>query len=253
MANENYLREILNDQSLTVNQIDNLRMQRDRIERQLRNGIRGTPKAYYGGSYAKNTMIRASYDLDIVLFWPSDSPFSLENLYRTAKGVLDSNWRTVVEKKVGLELPFEGDFHIDVIPGKFSSKDENYAYLYNNKTGGRFQTSIFVQVNYVKKSKREDVIRLMKLWKKRKDVPIKTFILEICVIEGCKGYDRSILESQLLAAFEYIRDNIQNTRIVDPSNSNNIISDDLSIEQKNRIRRLADQAIKAQNWNQVFF
>lgn len=198
-------------------------------------------------------MISASYDLDIVLYWPSDSLFSLESLYRAAEGVLDRNWTKVVKKKVGLELPFKGDFHIDVIPGKFSSKDENYAYLYNNKTGGRFQTSIYVQVKYVKNSKREDVIRLMKLWKKRKDVPIKTFILESCVIEGCKGYDRSMLESQLLAAFEYIRDNIQNTRIVDPSNSNNIISDDLSIEQKNRIRRLADQAIKAQSWSQVFF
>ena len=253
MTNEDDLRGILNDQGLTVNQMDNLRMQRDRIERQLRTGIRGTPKAYYGGSYAKNTMIRASYDLDIVLYWPSDSPFSLENLYRTAKGVLDSNWRTVVEKKVGLELPFEGDFHIDVIPGKFSSKDENYAYLYNSKTGGRFQTSIYVQVDYVKESRRQDVIKLMKLWKKRKNVPIKTFILEICVIEGCKGYDRSKLEPQLLAAFRYLRDNIQNTRMLDPANSNNIISNDLSRETKNRIRNLAVQEIDAQYWNQVFF
>lgn len=253
MANENDLREILNDQDLNDNQIDNLRMQRDIIERQLRNGIKGTPKAYYGGSYAKNTMIRASYDLDIVLYWPSDSPFSLESLYRAAEGVLDSNWRTVVKKKVGLELPFEGDFHIDVIPGKFSSKDQNYAYLYNSKTGGRFQTSIYVQVDYVKKSRRQDIIRLMKLWKKRKNVPIKTFILEICVIEGCKGYDRSKLESQLLATFRYLRDNIQNTRMVDPANTNNVISNDLSKETKNRIRNLAIQAIDLQYWNQVFF
>ena len=125
MSNENDLREILNDQDLNDNQIDNLRMQRDIIERQLRNGINGTPKAYYGGSYAKNTMIRASYDLDIVLYWPSGSPFSLESLYRAAEGVLNSNWRTVVKKKVGLEVPFEGDFHIDVIPGNFSRKDQN--------------------------------------------------------------------------------------------------------------------------------
>lgn len=253
MTNESYLREILDGQDLTENQKRNLRDLRDKIEGQLRNGIKGTPKAYYGGSYAKNTMIKASYDLDLVLYWPSDSPYSLESLYRAAEGVLDRNWRTVRKKKVGLELPFEGDFHIDVIPGKFSSKDENYAYLYNNKTGGRFQTSIYVQVDFVKKSGRQEVIRLIKLWKKRKNVPIKTFILESCIIEGCKGYDRSKLESQLLAAFNYLRDNIQNVRIEDPSNSNNIISDDLSKEQKNRVCNLAIQAIEAQNWSQVFF
>ena len=198
-------------------------------------------------------MIRAGYDLDIVLYWPSDSPYSLESLYRAAESVLDRNWRTVIKKKVGLEIPFQGDFHIDVIPGKFSSSDENYAYLYNNRTGGRFQTSIYVQVDYVKNSRRQDAIRLMKLWKMRKNVPIKTFIIESCVIERCKGYDRSKLEPQLLAAFRYIRDNIQNTKIVDPANSNNIISEDVTKEQKNRIRKLAIQAIEAQYWNQVFF
>lgn len=179
MTNESYLREILDGQDLTENQKRNLRELRDKIEGQLRNGIKGTPKAYYGGSYAKNTMIKASYDLDIVLYWSSDSPYSLESLYRAAEGVLNRNWRTVRKKKVGLELPFEGDFHIDVIPGKFSSKDENYAYLYNSKTGGRFQTSIYVQVDYVNKSGRQDVIRLMKLWKKRKNVPIFFFDLII--------------------------------------------------------------------------
>jgi len=253
LTNESYLRGILDRQDLNENQKRNLRKLRDKIEGQLRNGIKGTPKAYYGGSYAKNTMIKASYDLDIVLYWPSDSPYSLESLYRAAEGVLDKNWRTVRTKKVGLELPSEGDFHIDVIPGKFSSKDENYAYLYNSRTGGRLQTSIYVQVDYVKKSGRQDVIRLIKLWKKRKNVPIKTFILESCIIEGCKGFDRSKLESQLLAAYYFLLNKIQNVKIEDPSNSNNIISDDLSKEQKNRVRNLASQAIEAPNWEQVFF
>ncbi len=253
MTNDDYLREILDGQELTENQKSNLRGLRDKIEGQLRSGIKGTPKAYYGGSYAKNTMIKASYDLDIVLYWPSDSPYSLRSLYSAAEGVLNRNWRTVKKKKVGLELPFEGDFHIDVIPGKFSSKDENYVYLYNSKTEGKFQTSIYVQVDYIKKSNRQDIIRLMKLWKKRKNVPIKTFILEICVIEGCKGIDRSKLESQLMATFKYIRDNIQTTRMLDPANSNNIISNDLSKETKNRIRNLVVQAIDAKSWNQVFY
>ena len=251
MTNEDYLRELLHGQDLNENQKRNLRNYRDIIEEQIRNGIKGIPKVYYGGSYAKNTLIQASYDLDIVFYWPSDFPYSLESLYRAAESTLDREWQIVIKKKVGLEIPFQGDFHIDVIPGKFSSKDENYAYLYNSKTSSRFQTSIYVQVDYVKNNKRQDVIRLMKLWKKRKDVPIKTFILEICVIEGCKGYDRSKLEPQLLAAFKYIRDNIQNTKILDPANSNNIISNDLSREKKNRIRNLAIQAINAQYWDQV--
>ena len=93
----------------------------------------------------------------------------------------------------------------------------------------------------------------MNLWKKRKNVPIKTIILESCVIEGCKGINRSNLESQLMTVFKYIRDNIQNTRMLDPTNSNNVISNDISKEKKNRIRKLAIQAIEAHYWKQVFF
>ena len=156
-------------------------------------------------------------------------------------------------KRVGWELPFEGDFHIDVIPGKGSSTDNRYAYLYNKDTGGRFQTSIEIQVNYVKKSQRQDTIRLMKLWKKRKDVPIKTFILEHMVIEGCRGVPRNTLEPQLNTAFQFIENNITTKRITDPANSQNIISNDLSTEEKNRIKRLATQAIDAKSWGQVFF
>jgi tRNA nucleotidyltransferase (CCA-adding enzyme) len=76
LINESYLREILDGQDLTENQKRNLRELRDKVEGQLRNGIKGTPKAYYGGSYAKNTMIKASYDLDLVLYWPNYSHLS---------------------------------------------------------------------------------------------------------------------------------------------------------------------------------
>lgn len=251
--NETYLRNILDDQDLTQNQIENLRNLRDTIEQQLNDSLKGSPKTYYGGSYKKKTMIKASYDLDIILYWAPDAPYTLQNLYKRVGSVLQKNWKCVKSKRVGWELPFEGDFHIDVIPGKESSKDSQYAYLYNRKTGGRFQTSIKIQINYVQNSRRQDAIRLMKLWKKRKNVPIKTFILEQMVIEGCKALSRNTLEPQLDATFEYIKDNITTKKIFDPANSQNIISNEISIEQKNRIRKLASQAINADKWSQIFY
>lgn len=73
------------------------------------------------------------------------------------------------------------------------------------------------------------------------------------IIEGCKGVSRNTLEPQLNAAFEYIEDNITTKRITDPANSQNIISNDITSEEKNRIRRLATQALDADSWSQVFF
>ncbi len=252
LSNEDFLHQILEDQKLDSNQIENLENQRDAIVGELVEEIGGNPIRYDGGSYAKGTMIRASYDLDIVLYWPTDFQYSPKNLYFEVGNVLQSKGRNPRSKKVGWEIPFPGNFHIDVIPGKSILNKINYAYLFNTDTEGRFQTSVKKQVNYVRKSRRQDVIKLMKLWKIRKDVPIRTFLLENMVIEGCKGMPRSLLESQLSHSLQYISDNILTKRIVDPSNSINVISNDITDEEKHRIKILAEDAINVQYWRDVF-
>lgn len=252
MSNEDYLRELLISQNLTNYQIENLKNQRDAIVREIKNEIPGNPTLFNAGSYAKGTMIQASYDLDIVLYWAHDFQYSLQNLYNTVGGFLQSIGKRPRSKRVGWEIPFPGDFHIDVIPGKKIPNKPDYAYLYNNDNNIRFQSSVKKHVSHVKNSRRQDVIRMMKLWKKRNNVSIKTFVLENMVIEGCKGLNRNNLESQLNAAFDFIKDNITTLRIRDPANPQSIISDYMSSEEKNRTRRLANQAIEANSWNQVF-
>jgi hypothetical protein len=39
--------------------------------------------------------------------------------------------------------------------------------------------------------------------------------------------------------------------VVDPANTNNIISDDLTVAERARIKAAADQALKATDWNQI--
>ena len=75
LINEEYLREILNQQELTDNQILNLENQRDAILQELLEEIGGNPTIYNACSYAKGTMIQAGYDLDIVLYWPYNFHF----------------------------------------------------------------------------------------------------------------------------------------------------------------------------------
>ena len=72
------------------------------------------------------------------------------------------------------------------------------------------------------------------------------------VIEGCKGVSRAGLESQLNDAFKFLSDRITTIKMLDPANSNNVISNEITTEQKNRIKRLADQAINARSWGEVF-
>lgn len=63
----------------------------------------------------------------------------------------------------------------------------------------------------------------------------------------------TLFEPQLDAAFEYIRYNVTTEKIIDPANSQNIISNDITNGQKNRIRKLAIQVINAEKWSQIFY
>lgn len=238
---------------MTRNQIENLKYQRDTIVEIIEDEIGDSPTLLNAGSYAKGTMIQASYDLDIVLYWAHDFRYNPQNLYIEVGGILQSIGRQPISKRVGWEIPFPGDFHIDVIPGKKILNRPDYAYLFNSELENRFRTNVKKQVNYVRRSGRQEVIKLLKLWKKRKNVPIKTFILENLIIEGCRGMERSFIEPQLIRALEYISNNILAKQVVDVANSNNIVSKNLSIELKHRIKNLADSALDATYWREVYF
>jgi tRNA nucleotidyltransferase (CCA-adding enzyme) len=71
-ANE-YLNDLLNQQQLQETELNGLRTMRDTIQKQL-SVLEGNPRFYYAGSYGKLTIIRQRYDLDIVMYWPSDVP-----------------------------------------------------------------------------------------------------------------------------------------------------------------------------------
>jgi len=251
MSNEEHLRTLLAEQELTEKELDVLRGLREKIEARVRS-LQGVQRVYYAGSFGKKTMIRQQYDLDIVVYWGSDCGYSLQGIYQAVGEVLRKDWTSVNPKTVAWELPFQGGFHIDVVPGRALNNTYLYANLYRRDTGTSLQTSIKVHIDTVRNSGRRDVIRLMKLWRAKRGVPFKkSLALELMTIDGCKGLRTDELEKQLISALAYVRDNILTIKIVDPANSNNVLSDEISTGERQLIKAAADAAIKATYWSEV--
>src|SRR5262249_21320153 len=80
MTGDQYLRRLLDGQALSEAELKALRSLRERIEGQLAR-FEGSPRFYYAGSYGKDTIIRANYDLDIVMYWPITCTYSLAALF----------------------------------------------------------------------------------------------------------------------------------------------------------------------------
>jgi hypothetical protein len=79
-ANNQYLSDILVGQTLLSTDLNALRNLRERIEGQL-SVLQGSPRFYYGGSFGKRTMIKARYDLDLVMYWPHTATYSIKDIY----------------------------------------------------------------------------------------------------------------------------------------------------------------------------
>ena len=167
-----YLAGLLRDQDLRQSELDALRNLRARIESQL-SVLPGGPRFYYGGSFGKHTMIRASYDLDLVMYWPHGTSYAISDLYNAVGQTLKRHWNAVNAKTVAWELPFQGGFHIDVVPGRALDHEYREANLFRTDTGTTLKTSLKRHIDVVRGSGRIDAIQLMKLWRYRKSVPFK--------------------------------------------------------------------------------
>jgi len=252
MSAQQYLQGLLDQQNLSDPELNALRNLRGEVEAQVRT-LDGVQRVLCGGSYGKDTMIRELYDLDIVVYWANDCGYTLQGIFTAVGEVLRKKWNVVNPKTVAWEMPFQGGFHVDVVPGRALDNSFNYANLHRTDTKTPLQTSIRVHIDTVSNSGRRDAIRLMKLWRKRKSVPFKkSLALELATIEGCKGCRIADLGDQVWSALKYLRDVFPSARIVDPANSNNFISDGISAADKQAIQRVAAATLQAKTWQEVF-
>jgi len=103
MTGHEYLLRILEEQKMLARDLATLRKLRQEIEGVLGNEYsRNNPRFYYGGSYGKKTMIRESYDLDIVIYFPFQTKCTLQTIYNSVHQTLVNSGYRVNPKTVSL-------------------------------------------------------------------------------------------------------------------------------------------------------
>jgi hypothetical protein len=92
---------------------------------------------------------------------------------------------------------------------------------------------------------------LIKLWRTQKGLEFPSLYVELAVIKALEGRFLAPLADNVRTVFAYLRDSILTARFVDPANTNNIISDDLTVAEKQAIRAAAVAALAAPYWRQI--
>lgn len=219
-----FLHEMLREQTLSEDstELAALRERRDEVEKVLRDVFGSSPTIRYGGSRAKSDLIKDSYDLDIVCYFPrddKDAGDTLKTIYENVEKALSKDWN--VERKTSA-LRIRGkdqiDFHIDVVPGRFIDEKTYDTFLYRaSGEKERLRTNIEKHIDHVKKSGVIDAIKLVKLWRNRNGLTLKTFALELLVIKILKTSERD-LDEQLKTVLTILADDQNAISIEDPAN-----------------------------------
>jgi len=251
MDDEEFLRTVLNDLEPTQSQVNSLLRLKDNVRSCIFEHIGGKKSMFMAGSFKKDTMIRQHYDLDMFIIWTLEF-MPLKDLFYEVEHALNSKWKRIEKKRVGWRIPYRNEFHVDVIPTVQDIHESEYSYLYNCYENKRLKTSMRKHIEEIEKYDRRDVIKLLKLWKYRREVPIKTFLLEIMTHLACYDVTRDFLSIQLETVLEYILNNIVNKEFYDPANRDNVISVDLTRRKKYEIRNKAYKALNCEYWGQIF-
>lgn len=103
----------------------------------------------------------------------------------------------------------------------------------------------------MKNSGRINEVKLTKIWRNQNKLSFPSIYLELFVISVLHGKNTNQLERNMLTILKSLVDDLKNKRIVDPANTNNILSDEVDTLTKSAISLQASLDRVKQYWSEI--
>lgn len=248
MSAEEYLRGIVQKYSVNVEGAKSAGNQIYPVLERWGNGY--LSKAEFSGSLAKGTGISLSTDADIFLSLSSTTPGTLADMYETLCSAVSNAGYAVRKQDVSIGTTVNG-YSIDLVPGRRQSQYGNEHSLYRNRTGGWTKTDVQAHITLVSNSGRIDEIRLIKLWRTLHGLRFPSFYLELAALDALHYARHGNIAANVRCVLEYLRDNIESARFIDPANTNNVVSEDCTATEKAAIAQQARNSLGKRTWDEI--
>jgi hypothetical protein len=202
------------------------------------------------GSFMKGTANKSGTDIDLFISLSEQTTETLKEIYDKLFDTLKGNGYTPKRQNVSINVRVNG-YSVDLVPGKRQGSYGDDHSLYRSRADTWTKTNVVTHISRVIRGGRLSEGRTIKLWRDQKRVDFPSFYLELTVIDALSQQYGGALSENVWKVFQYLRDRFPTARVVDPANTNNIISDDLSALDKGKIKTAAENALNATNWNQI--
>lgn len=222
------------------------------------------------GSRVKGTAISIASDVDFMVSLTShcnENSGGLKSLYDLLYRKLNSCYSNVRKQNVAVRITLgsmglsSNGLEVDITPARKQCGNTNNHSLWFSKLSTWKQTNIQKHIDDVSQSGRINEIKLLKIWRELNDLDFPSIYLEYLLIGNILSYKLSGLDN-LANNFEYILSELSKTKdnpllstIVDPANSNNILSELLKKDEKDKIYSAAKFSIikysTTRKWNDI--
>lgn len=201
------------------------------------------------GSFAKGTANKSGTDLDIFISLSSSNPLTLGETYENLFQFLAANGHQPKRQNVSININV-GGYSVDLVPGQRQNNNTYDHSLWRRRANTWTKTNVDAHINYVRVGSRINETRILKLWRNQHGLDFPSFYLEMTVIEALRGYS-GMLSQNVLRVFHYLQTTFETARVVDPANNNNVISDDLTLADKGKIKFAAGRSLAAKTWGDI--
>lgn len=202
------------------------------------------------GSRAKGTAIDLSTDLDLFISLSSTTSNSLKEIYESLYSCMQDEGIEARKQNVSIGITYLGK-KVDLVPAKRQGQYGNDHSLYKRKEDTWTKTNVDTHISRVRQSGRLTEIIALKVWRENHSVDFPSIYLESFVIESLRGRSLNSPAENFLYLLRDIRENIQYRRVVDPANTNNVLSDELTQMEKRKLQSMADSSISEQYWGDI--
>jgi hypothetical protein len=202
------------------------------------------------GSSAKGTAVSSGTDVDLFISLTSTDNDNLKEIYESLFFYMSEKGFTARRQNVSIGIDYNSN-QIDLVPGRRQSQYGNDHSLYVSKKNSWTKTNIDTHISKVSNSNRLKEIRLAKIWRNANNLDFPSFYLELVIMDALYNKTVGATDTNFLTALNFIASNIESNCYLDPSNTNNCISDQISAADKKRIATTAKNSASQKMWQDV--
>ena len=201
------------------------------------------------GAYAHNTAISLSSSVDVLVALSPIPDMEMKAVFWNLFEFLTNHNFKAHTRQVSMQVESKG-LKVDVIPA-YRDAAGSGCLLHDKRSEAAVRTDPARHVQLVASSGRTQEICALKIWRECHELNFPSLYLEVTVLKALEGERFGQLSENVHAVLRYMASRFERTLVRDPANGDNIVSSDLSVEEKKAVAKAAQVALYEDDWKKI--